>query len=194
MEGVFSKELLCTLAKSTAKLPKVDLDNSSMMKAVWLYIKGDMDSAVNALYSLPKKDCKNRLMLETLLEYLPSKPDVSISESTFVTKYIALIIQVFMDSINTTSEFQNSESMTQKRQGLRADRPDIRAMAFEKEVLWGEVTSLEQATNTAKNQWDTYHLVCFGKAFLDKGHAIAPLIQVIYTNASYFRLSMKLVT
>ncbi|KAF9915938.1 hypothetical protein FBU30_001616 [Linnemannia zychae] len=191
MEEAFSKKLLCALAKSTVELPEVDFDDGAMMKAVRLYIKGDKDNAADVLYSLPKKDRKIRLMLETLLEYLPSKPVDSVSENTFITKYIAPIIQAFVDSDITTSDFPNTESTTQKRQGLKADRPDIRAMAFEKEVCWGEVTGPAQETNTAKNQWDTYRLVRFGKAFLDEGHAMAPLIQVIYSNASYFRLSAK---
>ncbi|KAF9120484.1 hypothetical protein BGX30_003140, partial [Mortierella sp. GBA39] len=132
MEVAFSKKLLCALAKSTAELPEVDFDDSTMMKAVRLYIKGDKDNAANVLYSLPKKDRKIRLMLETLLEYLPSKPVDSISENTFVTKYIAPIIQAFVDNDITTSDFPNTESTTQKRRGLRADRPDIRALAKKK--------------------------------------------------------------
>ncbi|KAG0221949.1 hypothetical protein BGW41_006288 [Actinomortierella wolfii] len=191
MQEFFSKKLLLVLAKSTAELPEMDFDDSAMMKAVRLYIKGDKDNAADVLYSLPKKDRKIRLMLETLLEYLPSKPAESISESTFVTKYVAPIIQAFMDNDITTSDFPNTESTTQKRQGLRADRPDIRVMAFEKEVCWGEVTGPAQETNSAKNQWDIYRLARFGKSFLDEGHGMAPLIQIIYSNASYFRLSVK---
>ncbi|KAF8923168.1 hypothetical protein BGZ58_003285, partial [Dissophora ornata] len=152
MEKAFSKKLLCALAKSAVELPDVDFDDSAMMKAVRLYIKEDKDNAADVLYSLPKKDRKIRLMLETL---------------------------------------PNTEPTTQKRQGLKADRPDIRAVAFEKEVCWGEVTGPAQETNTAKNQWDTYRLARFGKAFLDEGHAMAPLIQIIYSNASYLRLSAK---
>lgn len=64
-------------------------------------------------------------------------------------------------------------------------------MAYGKEVCWGEVTGPAQETFDGKNQWDTYRLVRFGKAFLDEGNDMAPLLQVIYSNASYLRLSAK---
>ncbi|KAF9180070.1 hypothetical protein BGZ51_006457 [Haplosporangium sp. Z 767] len=209
MGKAFSKKLLCALAKSTVELPKVAFDDSAMMKAVQLYIKGDKDNAADVLYSLPKKDpgvpaAKDLCTFESNpIRNLNSngnahkssatpKPIDSISESTFVTKYIAPIIQAFVDNDITTSDFPNTESTTQKRQGLKADQPDIRAMVFEKEVCWGEVTGPVQETNAAKNQWDRYRLAHFGKAFLDEGHAMAPLIQVIYSQASYFRLSAKI--
>ncbi|KAF9104821.1 hypothetical protein BGX27_009925, partial [Mortierella sp. AM989] len=119
---------------------------------------------------------------------LPPKPVDSISESTLVTKYIAPIIQAYVDDDVVTSDFPNT---TQKRQGLKADRPDIRAMAFDREICWGEMTGLTQETNTAKNQWGTYRLARFGKVFLDEGHSMAPLIQVTHSHGSYFRLSTK---
>ncbi|KAF9374121.1 hypothetical protein CPB97_000105, partial [Podila verticillata] len=65
------------------------------MKA--LYLKGQKETAADILYTLNKKDRKIRLMLETLLEYLPLKPVDTISENTFVTKYVAPIIQAFVD-------------------------------------------------------------------------------------------------
>lgn len=67
----------------------------------------------------------------------------------------------------------------------------MRAIAFEKEVCWGEVTGPAQETNEAKNMWDMYRLVRFGKAFLDAGNDTAPLFQVIYSNASYMRLTTR---
>ena len=85
----------------------------------------------------------------------------------------------------------NTESTTQKSQGLKPDRPDIRAVAYGKEVCWGEVTGPSQETFDAKNQWDTYRLARFGKSFLDAGNNVAPLLQIVYSNASYLRLSPK---
>ncbi|KAG0374472.1 hypothetical protein BGX24_010356, partial [Mortierella sp. AD032] len=134
MEEVFSKKLLYALAKPTVGLPDMDFDDSAMMKAVRLYIRGEKENASDVLYTLQKKDRKIRLMLETLLEYLPPKPVNSISENTFVTKYVAPIIQAFVDGDVVKSDFPNTESTTQKRQGLKADRPDIRAMAYGKEA------------------------------------------------------------
>ncbi|KAG0011164.1 hypothetical protein BGZ81_002365, partial [Podila clonocystis] len=69
-------------------------------------------------------------MLETLLEYLPLKPVDTISENSFVTKYVTPIIQAFVDGEVVKSDFPNTESTTQKRQGLKADKPDIRAVAY----------------------------------------------------------------
>ncbi len=57
--------------------------------------------------------------------------------------------------------------------------------------MLGEVTGPAQEINAAKNQWDKYRLARFGKALLDVGHAMAPLIQVVYSNAAYFGLSVK---
>ncbi|KAK3841869.1 MAG: hypothetical protein J3R72DRAFT_149783 [Linnemannia gamsii] len=97
MEEVFPKKLLYALAKPTVGLPDMDFDDSAMMKAVRLYIRGEKENASDVLYTFQKKDRKIRLMLETLLEYLPPKPVNSISENTFVTKYVAPIIQAFVD-------------------------------------------------------------------------------------------------
>ncbi|KAF9282998.1 hypothetical protein BGZ68_005621 [Mortierella alpina] len=129
-----------------------------MMKAVRLYLKGDCDNVSEILQPLNKKDRKIRLMLETLLEYLPQKSIKTISESTFIVKYVAPIIQAFLDDEFVKSDFPNTESTTQRAQGLKPDRPDMRAMAFEKEVCWGEVTGPAQETNEAKNMWDMYRL------------------------------------
>ncbi|KAF9176467.1 hypothetical protein BGZ51_000582, partial [Haplosporangium sp. Z 767] len=156
-----------------------------------LCLKGDRDNAAEALLPLNKKDRKIRLMLETLLEYLPQKPVATISECTFVVKYVAPIIQAFVDSEFVKSDFPNTDSTTQRMQGLKPDRPDIRALAFGKEICWGEVTGPAQVTNDGKNMWDMYRLARFGKAFLDAGNEIAPLFQVLHSNACYMRLSTK---
>ncbi|GJJ79271.1 hypothetical protein EMPS_11632 [Entomortierella parvispora] len=191
MKTVFSEKLLHVIAKPTVDLPDTGLDDGAMMTAVKLYIKGQKEDAADILYALNKKDRKIRLMLETLLEYLPLKPDNTISENTFVTKYVAPIIQSFVDDEIVKSDFPNTESTTQKSQGLKPDRPDIRAVAYGKEVCWGEVTGPSQETFDAKNQWDTYRLARFGKSFLDAGNNVAPLLQIVYSNASYLRLFPK---
>lgn len=53
------------------------------------------------------------------------------------------------------------------------------------------MTGPAQETHDAKNQWDTYRLARFGKAFLDAENDIAPLFQAVYSNVSYLRLSPK---
>ncbi|KAG0196578.1 hypothetical protein BGX28_009964 [Mortierella sp. GBA30] len=191
MKKTFPEKLLYVIARSPIDLPDADLDDGIMMKAVRLYLKGDIDNVSEILHPLNKKDRRIRLMLETLLEYLPRKPIDTISESTFVVKYVAPILQAFVDSEFVKSDFPNTESTTQKMQGLKPDRPDMRALAFGKEICWGEVTGPSQETNDSKNMWDMYRLARFGKAFLDAGNEIAPLFQVVHSNACYMRLSTK---
>ncbi|KAG0344751.1 hypothetical protein BG004_004192 [Podila humilis] len=97
MKSTFSEKLLHVIVKPTVDLPDTGLDDGAMMTTVKLYIKGQKEDAADILYSLNKKDRKIRLMLETLLEYLPRKPDKTLSESTFVSKYVVPIIQAFME-------------------------------------------------------------------------------------------------
>ncbi|KAF9159199.1 hypothetical protein BGX21_002992 [Mortierella sp. AD011] len=77
------------------------------------------------------------------------------------------------------------------RQNLKAGRPDIRAKALERELLWGEATGPIQARNNAKNLWDTFKLARYGKAFIIAGNDSAPLVQIIDNHGSYMRLYLK---
>ncbi|KAF9999690.1 hypothetical protein BGZ79_006709 [Entomortierella chlamydospora] len=185
MNRVFSNRLLKMITTPTEELPGSDFDNNIITKAV------QQEEAYELLYSIGKKDRKIRVMLEALMEYLPRKPNFTISESTFVVKHVAPIVQAIVDNDVIESAFPNTESTTQKRQGIKADRPDISCKAFGTEICWGEVTGPIQERSEAKNKWDTYRLVRFGKAFLDAGNHMAPLFQVVYTQASYMRLSPK---
>jgi hypothetical protein len=56
--------------------------------------------------------------------------------------------------------------------------------------MYGEVTGLGQEHNTWKNDWDLFRLARFGKAFLDDGFEVAPLVQVVFSNATYMRLTV----
>ncbi|KAG0346143.1 hypothetical protein BG004_002346 [Podila humilis] len=85
----------------------------------------------------------------------------------------------------------NTSSTTQTQQNMKADRPDIRAMAMDQEIMWGEVTGPIQSRCSAKNLWDTYKLARYGKAFIIAGNDSAPLIQVIDDQGSYMRLYLK---
>ncbi|KAF9426345.1 hypothetical protein BGZ76_002807, partial [Entomortierella beljakovae] len=93
--------------------------------------------------------------------------------------------------VNNRTKFPNTNSTTQKQQNHRADRPDIRAKLSEQELLWGEITGPKQAGNKAKNLWDMFKLVRYGKAFIVAGNDSAPLVQVIGNLGTYMRLYIK---
>ena len=85
----------------------------------------------------------------------------------------------------------NTDSLVQKGQGIKPDRPDIAVKIRGCEVLFGEVTGPSQKHCDPKNKWDLFRLIRFGKAFLDAGNSFAPLIQVIYADGTYMRLSVR---
>ncbi|KAI8602512.1 hypothetical protein EDD21DRAFT_371612, partial [Dissophora ornata] len=188
MHEFFSAQQLKIILGPGAELPDIDVDDAKIQKAVRLYLNNKGDEAEVPMTGGNKKI---RIMLETLLEYLPMKTDNTVSESTFTVKYVAPIIQAYVDSDRVTSDFPNTDSVTQKHQNLKADRPDIRGKAFGQEVLWGEVTGPTQAGNNAKNLWDTYKLARFGKASIIAGKESAPLVQVIDDHGTYMRLYLK---
>ncbi|KAG9067142.1 hypothetical protein KI688_011923 [Linnemannia hyalina] len=188
MLEVFSQRQLEKALGPKPELPEIDIDDAKIMKAVRLYLNDRGDEAEMPSMAGNKK---LRIMLETLLEYLPLDEDRTISECTFTVKYVASIIQAYMDGDGITCDFPNTNSTTQKQQNLRADRPDIRAMLSGREVLWGEITGPTQTGNKAKNLWDTFKLVRFGKSFIADGNDHAPLVQVIGSHGTYMRVFIK---
>ncbi|KAF9118520.1 hypothetical protein BGX30_004523, partial [Mortierella sp. GBA39] len=62
---------------------------------------------------LPDMDFDDSAMMKAV-RYLPPTPANSISENAFVAKYVAPIIQVFVDDDVVKSDFPNTESTTQK--------------------------------------------------------------------------------
>ncbi|KAG0275038.1 hypothetical protein BGZ96_003977 [Linnemannia gamsii] len=160
------------------------------MKAVRLYLKGNGDEAGELSMAGNKK---LRIMLESLLEYLPLDEDKTVSESAFTVKYVAPIIQAYVDGDGIISDFlsPNTNSTTKKQRNLRADRPDLRAKLSGQELLWGEITGPTQTGNKAKNLWDTFKLARFGKTSIVDGNDYAPLVQVIGSRGTYLRLYVK---
>jgi hypothetical protein len=61
-------------------------------------------------------------------------------------------------------------------------------MVGKTEVAFGEITGPAKERSIWKNNWDFYRIVRYGKAFLDTGHKVAPLFQIIYTKGTYMRL------
>ncbi|KAF9537511.1 hypothetical protein EC957_008063 [Mortierella hygrophila] len=188
MHEFFLARQLKVISEPGPELPDVNVDDEKIMKAVRLYLKNKGDEAEVPSVGGNKKI---RLMLETLLEYLPLKTDNAVSESTFTVKYVAPIVQAYIDGDGVTSDFPNTDSTTQKQQNLKADRLDIRAKALEREILWGEVTGPIQARNNAKNLWDIFKLARYGKAFIIAGNDSAPLVQVIDNHGAYMKLHLK---
>ncbi|KAF9581692.1 hypothetical protein BGW38_001197 [Lunasporangiospora selenospora] len=157
------------------------------MKAMYLRMKGE-----EAEMPCTGVEKKVRIMLETLLEYLPLKTYYTVSESTFTVKCAAPIIQAYVNNEKVVSDFPNTDSTTQKNQSVKADRPDIRATALGQELLWGEVTRPAQARNIAKVCWDTYKLARFGKSFILAGNESAPLVQIVGSLGTYMKLYLKI--
>ncbi|KAG9061659.1 hypothetical protein KI688_007240 [Linnemannia hyalina] len=77
---------------------------------------------------------------------------------------------------------QEEESSTQKRQGLKADRPDFKVLIEDREAQFGEVTGRSHRGDRPNNGWDLWRLrlIGFGKSALDEGAPMVPLIQIIY--------------
>ncbi|KAI8595727.1 hypothetical protein EDD21DRAFT_390372 [Dissophora ornata] len=188
MHEFFSAEQLKAISRPEPDLPDININDEMIMKAVRLYLKRKGSEAEVPSVGGNKKI---RIMLETLLEYLPLKTNNKVSESTFTVKYVGPIIQAYIDCDEVTSDFPNTNSTTQTQQNMKADRPDIRAKAMEREIMWGEVTGPIQARSNVKNVWDTLKLARYGKAFIIAGNDFAPLVQVIDNQGSYMRLYLK---
>ncbi|KAF8924617.1 hypothetical protein BGZ58_001615 [Dissophora ornata] len=184
----FTRSMLELLVEGVT-FPEPFLDDAAVLRAVRLWINNERDKASEALRGL---DRKSRIMFETLFEQVPMKEDRSVSEETFVVNYVAPILHATLKSDSRFSvHFPNTSSEVQKHQGLKPDRPDIVVKARGREVLYGEVTGLSQENAEWKNKWDLFRLARFGKAFLDDGNEVAPLLQVVYSNGTFMRLTVK---
>ncbi|KAF8950011.1 hypothetical protein BGZ46_004806 [Entomortierella lignicola] len=188
MNEFFSQQQLKNAQRPKPELPDIEIDDANIMKAIRLYLNDKSDEAEVPSMAGNKK---LRIMLESLLEYLPIKEDKTTSESAFTVKYVAPIIQAYMDVDGISSDFPNTNSSTQKQQNLRADRPDLRAKLSGQEILWGEITGPTQTGSKVKNLWDMYKLARFGKAFIVAGNDSAPLVQIIGSLGTYMRLYLK---
>ncbi|KAF9085301.1 hypothetical protein BGX27_003505, partial [Mortierella sp. AM989] len=188
MNEFFSQRQLKNAQGPKPELPDIEIDDANIMKAIRLYLKDKSGEAKVPSIAWNKK---LRIMLESLLEYLPIKEDKTTSESALTVKYVAPIIQAYVDVDGITSDFPNTNSTTQKQQNLRADRPDLRAKLSGQEILWGEITGPMQTGSKAKNLWDMFKLARFGKAFIIDGNDSAPLVQIFGSFGTYMTLYLK---
>ncbi|KAG0288675.1 hypothetical protein BGZ96_007568 [Linnemannia gamsii] len=84
--------------------------------------------------------------------------------------------------------FPNTESTTQKKQGLVADRVDFVLRLRDKEISFCEVTGYSQKNDEAKDGVDLWRLVRFGNSVLHEGSLMVHLLQVVYDDAMLYRL------
>ncbi|KAF9993294.1 hypothetical protein BGZ79_002057, partial [Entomortierella chlamydospora] len=178
-------------AITTAEWDTVEFDERLPMKAAKLCLQDRKDDVAAALVPMNKDHRPIRIMLETLLEYLPKDEDRSISEYEYTVKYIGPVMQAFFESRTVTSHFPNKNSVTQKKLGLKPDRPDFTISAGKTEIAWGEFSGPAHENDKWKNFWDFFRDVRYDKAFLDSGFEMAPLFQIVYENGNYMRLQVQ---
>ncbi|KAF9186253.1 hypothetical protein BGZ50_002582 [Haplosporangium sp. Z 11] len=188
MVRIFTHQRLKKLRESLKNdVDMIDIDDGCIQRAIRYKMNEDESSALDELQGL--KDRKLRMLFEQLIVNLPRKERSGYSEETLVVNFIAPILRTFLhhtkDDIHT--HFPNTESDTQKKQGIRADKPDFKVMISDKEVSFGEVTGHAQRSDKAKNGWDLWRLVRFGKSVLDEGAPMVPLVQVVYDEGTVYR-------
>ncbi|KAF9583139.1 hypothetical protein BGW38_010159 [Lunasporangiospora selenospora] len=97
----FSRQQLDSILKPKTELPGVAIDDAAIMKAVRMYLNMKGEEAKMPCTGVEKKV---RIMLETLLEYLPLKTDYTVSESKFTIKCVAPIIQAYVNNEKVVSD------------------------------------------------------------------------------------------
>ncbi|KAF9993128.1 hypothetical protein BGZ79_002231, partial [Entomortierella chlamydospora] len=136
----------------------------------------------DAIQAMRRRELRKSEPADTIIMNLPRKEQEEQSEETLVANIVAPILRTFLNHVDDDifTHFPNTESNTQRKQGLKADKPDFKVVIGDKEASFGEVTGRTQRSNKAKNGWDIYRLVRFGKSVLDEGAPMVPLVQIIY--------------
>ncbi|KAF9276958.1 hypothetical protein BGZ74_003481 [Mortierella antarctica] len=188
MKSVFQEKILDDLTKSDEEWPDVGFDESLVTSAVRHCMRGQKGRVGQLLRPLEENHRRIKLLLETRLEYLSLEEVKDLSEMDFTVKHVGPVMEAFFDSKCISSRFPNKDCETQKRLKIKPDRPDLTVMVGKTEIAFGEITGPARENNTWKNNWDFYRTVRYGKAFLDAGHKMAPLFQIVYTKGTYMRL------
>ncbi|KAG0050424.1 hypothetical protein BGZ83_004800 [Gryganskiella cystojenkinii] len=188
MKSIFQEKILDDLRRSDEEWPDVGFNESIVTSAIRHCMRGQKGRVSELLRPLEENHRRIQLLLETRLEYLPLEEVKELSEMDFTVKYVGPVMEAFLDSKRAASRFPNKNCATQKRLGMKPDRPDLSVVVGETEVAFGEITGPSKQKSTWKNNWDFYRTVRYGKAFLDTGRKIAPLFQIIYTRGTYMRL------
>ncbi|KAF9081335.1 hypothetical protein BGX23_000988, partial [Mortierella sp. AD031] len=188
MIKVFTHRRLRKIQESLRKdLDPIDINDKCIQNAIRQKMNNNPTLAIQELGAL--QDYRLRMLFEYLIMNLPHKEMEIQSEETLVVNNIAPILKAFVNHVDDEihTHFPNTESTTQKKQGLKADRPDFKVLIGDKEASFGEVTGRSQRTDKAKNGWDLWRLVRFGKSVLDEGAPMVPLMQAIYDEGTIYR-------
>ncbi|KAG0208196.1 hypothetical protein B0O80DRAFT_167364 [Mortierella sp. GBAus27b] len=188
MKSIFQEKTLDDLRRSDEEWPDVGFDETLVTSAVRHCMRGQKGRVSQLLRPLDENHRRIKLLLETRLEYLPLEEVKDLSEMDFTVKHVGPVMEAFVDSKRASSRFPNKDCETQKRLNIKPDRPDLSVMVGKTEVAFGEITGPAKEKSIWKNNWDFYRTVRYGKAFLDTGHKMAPLFQIIYTKGTYMRL------
>ncbi|KAF9080279.1 hypothetical protein BGX23_002374 [Mortierella sp. AD031] len=188
MKSIFQEKTLDDLRRSDEEWPAVGFDEGLVTSAVRHCMHGQKGRVGQLLRPLEESHRRIKLLLETRLEYLPLEEVKDLSEMDFTVKHVGPVMEAFIDSKRISSRFPNKDCETQKRQKIKPDRPDLTVVVGKTEIAFGEITGPAKEKSTWKNNWDFYRTVRYGKAFLDAGHKMAPLFQIVYTKGTYMRL------
>ncbi|KAF9945665.1 hypothetical protein BGZ65_010503, partial [Modicella reniformis] len=177
----------------------VDLDpdmpefhDSVVIRAIRLRMNDQVDQALDALCAVTDRKLRN--LLEQFLINLPKVEDPPSAEDTLVNNFVSPILRAFLQRTedNIVAHFPNTESSTQKKQGVPPDRPDFKLCIGKREIAFGEITGHQQKADKSKNGYDLWRLARFGKSVLDEGASMVPLVQIIYEQGTIYRLVVRI--
>ncbi|KAG0351756.1 hypothetical protein BGZ54_003112 [Gamsiella multidivaricata] len=169
----------CKIQASLKKdLDKIDINDSCIQNAIRYKMNDDPSMAVQELGAL--QDYRLRMPFEQLIMNLPRKELEEQSEETLVANIVAPILSTFLNHVD-------DDIHTHLKQGFKADKPDFKVMIGNKETSFGEVTGHCQRGDKAKNDWDLWRLVRFGKSVLDEGAPMVSLVQIIYDEGTLYQ-------
>ncbi|KAF9344342.1 hypothetical protein BGX26_004508 [Mortierella sp. AD094] len=205
MIRIFNKHRLKKIRNSMKKkLDTIQLDDGCIQKAIRHRNNEDIEDAVQSLDGLT--DTRLKTLFRQMIEELPDKEQEELAEETLITNYVSPILRTFAH--NPTKEIlahfsftllvsllptcPNTNSRTQKRQGLEPHRPDFKVVIGDKESSFGEVTGPKQKNDKRKNGWDLFRLSKFGTALLNEGVDVVPLVQVIADCGTVYRHIVKI--
>ncbi|KAF9414365.1 hypothetical protein BGZ76_004881 [Entomortierella beljakovae] len=150
MRKVFKGQLLKRIRESFRKLELVPMDHSLVQQAILHKHNNDLTEAMESLNHI--QDTKLRNLFQQFIGELPEKSVCPISEATLTVNNIVPILRSFVQdpSNEIFAQFPNTESVTQKKQGLKADRSDFKVVIAGKESSFGEFTGPAQKNHKSK--------------------------------------------
>ncbi|KAI9240547.1 MAG: hypothetical protein BYD32DRAFT_151745 [Podila humilis] len=168
-----------------------EFHDSSVIGAIRLRMKDRVDQALDALCVMTDRKLHN--LFEQFLLNLPKIEDPPSAEETLVNNFISPILRAFLQRTedNIVAHFPNTDSSTQKKQGVSPDLPDFKLCIGKREIAFGEITGHQQKADKSKNGIDLWRLARFGKSVLDEGAPKVPLVQIIYEQGTVYRLVVR---